>query len=130
MTYFKVVERTSNPNIFKSVIYRPPLYYRLNKITTAKIGGLLVFDKVECAYKGCINFEKKRTVFEVKCEGLIKLGSCLNIWYSWTEPDMIKAWNASIVTGLVWPVGTLAFKQVKLIREVTRSEDINYATTS
>ena len=134
MSYFKVCTRIpDNKFISFSAPYCLVMEYGLDQWTEARVGGLLVFDNLadtvqmllQCSYDQD-NTKSNLAIFEVKVKTPVVLppshagwGECLEVYKDlWGNPNFI--FNAP--NGDHWPSGTLAFKKIKPIREVSIEE--------
>lgn len=115
--------------------------YKVGEWTRARTGGLLVFKSLKDARQfvygnsqGLRNHIGHTRLYRVACKTPIKLPcarfSCaepcafMPSWLKALWNNKCKKWRA-IETILGWPVGTIAYKEVRLIREVKCKFDLS-----
>lgn len=132
MAYYKVV-RVTPDGCYHSAIVHNEIFakeYKVGEWTVSTIGGLLVFFSKEAAI-GFRNYYVRSTptkIFEVEASGVVTLPKygCGGFHWPAVSIDYIeRLWSGGSLAEwdapLAWPSGTLAFKKVKLIKEVTHN---------
>lgn len=127
MTKFKVFIRRDE--ILESYIpyNRHKLQYSEGVWVKARVGGLLVFEKI----KDILDFLTSRDlglnvleIWEVEVLTPVSLSGNALLYLSSYDTDMMKrVWDihdTAIMSVTSWPLGTEAYEQVKLIKRITK----------
>lgn len=127
MKYYKVVRKRKKngciSELISAIVSHKDLIqvYRVGEWEKATVGGFLVFDSLGSAEYFCHLYVPDAIIYEVAVKDKVKLGECTNVIHShWKDiktvlSDLNIFWSKD---NFGWPMGTLAFKEVKFLKKV------------